>query len=160
MKWAAVVQSALGFTWCFSIAFLFAGFHIQPAPDAGQDPYITQVMVENGLQLAYVLVIPGIILSGAVIWAHSVAEAYRRRDFASVATAGWNTYAQASNMASAAENLPDAFDTVGELFSGDNKGSGLVIALVIFALVGGVFTTYGIVTSARREVRRKQKFGY
>lgn len=77
-----------------------------------------------------------------------------------MATAGWNTYAQASNMASAAENLPDAFDTVGELFSGDNKGSGLVIALVIFALVGGVFTTYGIVTSARREVRRKQKFGY
>ncbi|MFZ5341775.1 MAG: hypothetical protein ACOZBL_04490 [Patescibacteria group bacterium] len=98
----------------------------------------------------YLMIIIPALGSGMVIWVHSLVEAWKRRDFASIGTAAWNTFAQAHNTYSAISDIPEALSSVGKIFSskdGDSKGKGglLIILIVILAILGGIITTYVLI---------------
>jgi hypothetical protein len=109
--------------------------------------------MQSIFSLWYVAVIFPILGSGIAIWAHSIRVAFHKRDFASIAAAGWNTYAQISNTVSAVNNLGGAFGDVGKLFGsalggkGDskNKVAILAIMLVVISLVAGFMIALGLV---------------
>ncbi len=108
--------------------------------------------LKAGLSLGYLVTVPGLLFSGLFIWIHSLVEAWRRRDLASMGVAGWNTFAQLHNTYSAMRGMPEAWGTVTDFFGsaskgGDAKGKGglLVILLVVLAIIGGILTTWGII---------------
>jgi hypothetical protein len=150
--WSAVVQSGVGFSMpiLLGLAYLTTSYLT-----TGEKPSITPeeaaAFMQGIFSMWYVAVILPILGSGLAIWAHSLRMAYQRRDFASIATAGWNTFAQIHNTVSAVNNLGGALGNVGELFKIANKGSGknklflIAIALVVTSLVGGFLIAFGLV---------------
>ncbi len=145
--WCAAIMSASGFTWCYLIVLALV---------ARTTGYLEPQYVQTALEIGYVIIIIPIIGSGLGIWIDSVTTAWRRRDFASVATAGWNTYAQAHNVYQAASTLPGIFSHLGDVFDGgdsdDKKSKAIlfVFLLVLVALCGGVLTTVLIIRSTAR----------
>ena len=151
--WSAVIQSGVGFSMPILIILAYIA---QAILTNGEKPTLTpeegRQMMQGIFSLWYVAVIFPVLGSGLAIWAHSLREAYRRRDFASMATAGWNTFAQISNTISAANNLGGALGDVGKLF-GDLVGKGdskskvatLAIAIAILSIVAGFLIAFGLV---------------
>lgn len=151
VTWCAVVMSACGFTWCYLTLLTMVAVGTETlTPEQGL------VMFELG----YLVILLPLLGSGLGIWAHSIAEAYRRRSFGSIAVAGWNTYAQAQNMFDAARHAPGILRHVMDaLGSGgkrrgkkDEAGAVLIVLLVILAVCGGALTTAAIVRWADRRV--------
>ena len=147
LLWCGIIQSGVGFSMPIllvlaysSVAYLTSGVDPTLSPAEGAE------VMQAIFSLWYVAVIFPILGSGLAIWAHSVREAYKRRDFGSIAVAGWNSYAQIHNTVSAVNNLGGALGNVGSLFKGggDKKGA-LVIAIVAIALVGGFMIAFGLV---------------
>jgi hypothetical protein len=146
LTWCGLVMAACGFTWCYVAVFALAGqaFHL-----------LTDRQATVVFELGYLIIILPILGSGLAIWADSVARAWRERSFGSTAVAGWNTYAQASNMWHAAKDAPGVFSSVKDFFASDdedNGGRALVLLLVILALAAGILTTAGIARWADRQV--------
>lgn len=155
LLWSGIIQSGVGFSMPIllglaygSVAFLTNGESPVLTPDQGQQ------VLKAIFSLWYVAVIFPILGSGLAIWAHSVRAAYERRDFASIATAGWNTFAQIHNTIDVFQNIGGALGNVGDLFSGalegdsdDAKGKVIivVILIVLVALVGGFMIAFGLV---------------
>ncbi|MBM3261116.1 hypothetical protein FJY93_01720 [Candidatus Kaiserbacteria bacterium] len=152
--WSGVIQSVVGFSMPILLVLAYGAVAVLTS---GQPPYLT---LEEGRQfmdgifsLWYLAVIFPVLGSGLAIWAHSLRAAYQRRDFASIATAGWNTYAQISNTLNAYQHVGGAFNSVGQLFSGvlSSKDSGkaklafLALIIVVLALVAGVIITFTLV---------------
>jgi hypothetical protein len=138
MVWMGWLQSSLGFTLCYVILLAFL------AKSAG---YIDAQAMEATLSLGYLVVIPGILLSGTFIWIDSLVQAWRRRDLPSIGTAAWNTFAELHNTYSAVSGIGGALKSVGSMFKGadsdDAKGAA-VVAMVLIALVAvaaGFITT-------------------
>ncbi len=166
--WSAVIQSGVGFSMPIllvlaygSSVFLTSGAEPMLTPEEAKE------MMQAIFSLWYVAVIFPILGSGLAIWAHSLREAYRRRDFASIATAGWNSFAQIHNTVSAVNNIGGALGNVGELFGkalegkGDGKGKVaiLVILLVVIAIVAGFMIAFGLVRYfANRAESRIEEF--
>jgi hypothetical protein len=147
MAWAGWLMSGSGFSWCFLLPLLLGAYYLQPMKP-GVPPAITPELVQQGLSLGYLILIPGILLSGFMIWVDSVVTAWRRRDFASVGVASWNTFAQVHNTYSAVQGLPEVLGDVGSLFKGGDgksKAGLLIIILVIVAIIAGFLTTSAIV---------------
>jgi hypothetical protein len=138
MCWMGWLQSALGFTWCY-VLIIVLFLH-----GAGS---INTATVDATLDLAYVVLFPGLFISGTFIWIESLVIAWRRRDLPSIATATWNTFAEIHNAYSAVEGMGGALKSVGSLFSDidddDIKGIAIVavVAIVLAALAGGFLTT-------------------
>lgn len=157
--WSGAVMSASGFSWCYLIALLLGAFTTQPywiplAREILEEPQLTQLLtaeaVTAGLSLGYLVLIPGILLSGLVIWVHSLVAAWRRRDLPSMGVAAWNTYAQVHNTMGAMRGMPEAADAVKSFFAprgGSRNGAAavVVLALVVLALLAGVLTTWAII---------------
>ncbi len=152
--WSAVIQSGVGFSMPILIVLAYASsVFLTSGAEPTLSPEQAKEMMQSIFSLWYVAVIFPILGSGLAIWAHSLREAYRRRDFASIATAGWNSYAQIHNTVSAVNNLGGALGNVGELFGsalggkGDGKGKVaiLVILLVVVSLVAGFMIAFGLV---------------
>lgn len=148
LAWSGAVMSACGFTYVYLILL---------AVGAGALGYLTPEYVQGALELGYVVVILPILGSGMVIWVDSVQTAWRERSFGSVAGAAWNTFAQGSNMYHAAKDLPGIFSHLGKLFDSDSKDDDakgqlllLMVLIVVFALAGGVLTTYSILQKSAR----------
>lgn len=149
MTWMAAIQSACGFTWCYLIVLLLgaSGFGFLPAH-----------WVKIGLELGYVIVVPGILFSGLMITVDSWARAYREGGVLNYGVAAYNTYAQYHNTMSAVSSMGEALGDIFEAFAGggskssssddDNGGAAalLVIVLVVFALSGGIVTTATIIS--------------
>ena len=151
---SAVIQSGVGFSMPILLVLAFASSaFLTSGAEPTLSPEEAKEMMQAIFSLWYVAVIFPILGSGLAIWAHSLREAYRRRDFASIATAGWNSFAQIHNTVSAVNNLGGALGNVGELFSkalggkGDGKGKVaiLVILLVGISLVAGFMIAFGLV---------------
>lgn len=138
MCWMGWLQSALGFTWCYVLMIVLFAY------GAGS---INAATVDATINLAYVVLFPGLFISGTFIWIESLVIAWRRRDLPSIATATWNTFAEVHNAYSAVEGMGGAMKSVGSLFSDpdeDNiKGIAVVavIAIVLAALAGGFLAT-------------------
>lgn len=165
MAWMGGIMSASGFTWCYLVVLLFGAYYAQPAfVEPGEPLPLTPEHIRGGFALGYLIIIPGVLFSGLMIWIDSLVQAWSRRDLPSMGAAAWNTFAQAHNTYSAMEGIPEALGQVGKLFSskGDDKGKGLVliILLVVIAVLSGILTTVAIVKHyagtrpipARREV--------
>lgn len=157
MAYMGWIMSASGFTWCYLIIAGFSTYYIQfaflKADDSGVvDPLITWAHLEAGFSLGYLILIPGILFSGLMIWVDSMVQAYQRRDFASIGRATWNTYAQIHNTYSAMRGAPEAFEKVFDVFlgkgnsrNGKGKGAMLMLMIVVLAIIAGVLTTWSIV---------------
>jgi hypothetical protein len=155
MAWMGAIMSASGFTWCYLIVLLLGGYYLQfgflkPDAQGVVHPLITLDHVQGGFALGYLIIIPGILFSGLMIWVDSMIQAWKRRDFASVGTAAWNTFAQIHNTYSAMRGVPEAIGKVSEVFLGkgsksDKKGAVIVLLLVILAVISGVLTTMSII---------------
>jgi hypothetical protein len=149
--WAGAVMSAAGFSWCYLVFVSLVAAASLPLR------YI-QIAQEAG----YLLIIFSVLISGAVIWVQSLLTAWRRRDTASVAIAGWNTFAMAENTADAVKTLPEILK---DLFSagadGDSDGEEklLYFAFLIAALVLsiGVLTTAEIIGHTARKYAQYAK---
>jgi hypothetical protein len=138
MCWMGWLQSALGFTWCYAlIVVLFAR----------SGGYIDDTTTKATIDLAYVVLFPGLFISGTFIWIESLVIAWRQRDLPSIAVASWNTFAEIHNAYSAVEGMGGAVKSLGSLFSvaddDDIKGVALAfaIAVVLAALAAGFLTT-------------------
>ncbi len=148
ITWCGAIMAACGFTWCFTTIL---------AMIAGSTGWLPMSYVRTVMELGYVIVIAPILGSGLGIWIHSVTVAWRRRDFPSMAVAGWNTFAQIHNTYEAARVLPGILGNLREVFSGsdndDVKAKALmaVVLLVSLAVAGGVLLTVYIVRSTARE---------
>jgi hypothetical protein len=148
--WSAAVMSASGFTWCYLFVL---------AMGAQASGYLEQEYVVLMLKLGYVVIILPILGSGMAIWIDSLTTAWRRRSFADISIAGWNTYAQVHNTYSAARALPGMLGDIADAFkprkrsSDDAKGAALVLVvlLVVLAVCGGVLTTTLIIRSTARK---------
>jgi hypothetical protein len=141
VAWAGAIMSALGFTWCYltllSVLGAALGFWSGNVADAA-------------LSLGYIVIVLGVLSSGAVIMLDSWAAAYRRHSITNLGVAGYNTFAEAYNAYSAVSGLPAAFhEVVSSLRGGDRDRSlglsGVVLGLVLFVLLAGVMTTSMII---------------
>ena len=158
--WSGAIQSGVGFSMPILIALAFTAAKVLTG---GEESYLTpneaKEMMQAIFNLWYVAVIFPILGTGLAITAHSLKVAYERRDFASVGTAAWNTFAQVHNTWGAVENLGGAFGNLGEFFGKalGGKGDGrakvaiLVVLLVVLALVGGFMIAFGLIRYFGRE---------
>ena len=154
MNWMGTIMSATGFSWCYLLVLMLGGYHAQSYfLKSGQAPILTERAVLAGINLGYVILVPGFLFSGTMIWLDSVVRAWRDRDLSSVGTAAWNSYAELHNTFSAYSGISGAVDSVMDFFKksdddDDLKGTAIliVVLLVAFALIGGVLTTWGIIS--------------
>lgn len=143
MTWMGAIMAAVGFSWCYLIILALG------AQSLG---YLDAKGMKLALELGYIILVPLVLFSGFFIWIDSVVQAWRQRDFASIGTAAWNTFAQVHNTYSAINGFGGAFSDIFEGFSGDADEDSvkalpllLIVAIVAFALAGGVITTVAIV---------------
>ncbi len=143
MTWMGAVMAAVGFSWCYLIVIALGAHELG---------YLDKDATRVALQLGYIILIPLVLFSGFFIWIDSVVQAWRQRDFASIGTAAWNTFAQAHNTYSAINGFGEAFGDVFKAFTSDADEDTvkalpllLIVVIVAFALIGGVITTVAIV---------------
>jgi hypothetical protein len=161
--WSGYLMAVAGFSWCFLIPLALLAY---VNGWYGFDLHALKAC----LDLGYLIIAPVILFAGVFIWVDSLIEAWRRRTLGSIATAGWNTFAQISNTIDVLENYVPAFNNVWSFFSScfSNNDDGkdedgntataklamLVIALVAASLVAGFLLATAIVfTTARKEAR-------
>jgi hypothetical protein len=144
MCWCGAVMSASGFTWCYLLLLGVVAFQFQ---------LIDQTQLEVAFNLGYILLIPGILLSGLLITVDSWARAFRRGGFLNYGVAVYNTYAQIHNTYSAITSFGRAFRSVSTFFGDrrsrsdreDRGGAVIVVVFVLLALAGGILTTTFII---------------
>lgn len=160
--WSVAIMSALGFTY----VFMFIGgagavaWDISAHSGPGQHLWFTEEMINGYASLAYILVWPGIVGSGLVMTIHSWKVARAEGGARNYMVAGYNTFAQAWNVIDGIRFLPDAFGKVGGLFKGDskNKGSLVLLMILLVSLVAGILLTRLILLSSARATM--QRWGY
>ena len=137
MCWMGWLMSALGFTWCYVMIL---------AVLAHGSGYIDARQMEAAVSLGYLVVLPGILVSGLFIWTDSVVQAWHRRDLPSIGIATWNTFAEIHNVYSAVRGIGPALKSVGSLFSDADEdeakiGVIIVVVLIVVAAVAAGFVT-------------------
>ncbi len=152
------IQAIFGFTMVYSyIVMLLAPIFMQAK---GVDPEFIADFELLTSNMVYLLVAVPIIGSGFRIWFTSLRNAWEQRSLRTIATAGWNSYAQIHNTISFARNAPSACKTIGSFFGGSkkrrsSKNDGAIIMLailvVVLALLGGYFTANAIMRKADAE---------
>jgi len=158
MTWMGAVMSACGFTWCYVFILLVSVYFgqfalIKPDSSGNITPFFTTDAIQAGFSLGYIIIIPGLLFSGLMIWVDSLVQAWRRRDLPSMGVAAWNTYAQIHNTYSAMRGVPEAIESISKFFFGgrDSRNSGkgavglVLIFIVVLACCSGILTTWGII---------------
>ena len=156
------IQAIFGFTLCYCyILMLIAPFFLRYF---GADEEFIADFESLTSSLAYLVIVTPIVGSGFRIWFTSLKNAWEQRSLRTIATAGWNSYAQIRNTIHFARTAPTAFENVCSFFdlgssksskrrSSKNNGAVLLLAilLVVLALLGGYFTANAIMRSADAE---------
>jgi hypothetical protein len=145
MAWMGAIMSASGFSWCYLFLLVLGGHAM-----GWFDDQVTSV----ALSLGYLVLIPGMLLSGLMIMLDSWRRAFRNGGILNYGVAAYNTYAQIHNTMSAINSIGPALRNVTDFFGGrdrDSRSSGdddarglmilLVIIIVVVALLAGVMTT-------------------
>ena len=153
MNWMGAIMSASGFSWCYLVMLTCGFYYAQPYFIGDHKPYLNVKAVVAAFNIGYLVLIPGILFAGLMIWLDSLIQAWQRRDLSSFGVAAWNTYAQVHNTYSAYSGIGGAFDSVGDFLKGgddddDGKSVAVILVLVIvaMAIAGGVLTTWAIVS--------------
>lgn len=138
MTWMGAIMAASGLSWCILILLIFLFMA------GGQ---LTPDWAQAGLDLGYVLIVPGILFSGLMITIDSWARAFRTRGILNYGVAGYNSLAQIYNTYHAVRGMGPAFAKVMEVFFGKGKKDGrvLVLILVVLALGSGILITAAII---------------
>lgn len=149
--WSAIIQSTVGFSMPILLAEAFGlqALHLIPA-----------VVSKLSLHLWYAMVILPVIGTALVLTAYSWIEAWKRRDFVSTATAAWNTYATASDIAHMGSGLSNAFSAIGDAFDSDDEGGavvGLALIIAIVAVCGGALVTYALLDAHKAPARARTR---
>lgn len=136
MAWCGAIISAVGFTYCYSIIITMGLLMTNT---------ISEQIAQYVFNLTYLLVVVPIIGAGLIVTINSWIMFARERSLKNLGVASWNTFAQAFNMYNALDGVPSAFSSISDLFDfdgdSDNAKSMIVIAIVLFAVVGGIATT-------------------
>lgn len=139
MTWMGAIMAASGLSWCILIVLILG------AVSLGK---ITPNWGEVGLDLGYILIIPGILFSGLMITVDSWARAFRTKKILDFGLAGYNSFAQIYNTYHAIQGMGPAFAKVfSAFFGGKGKKSGatVVLFLVVIALGSGIIITAAII---------------
>lgn len=163
--WSSATMSACGFTWVYLmiLGLIASGLrHATWLADVSYLKFATELppsFLTAMINLGYLVIIVPVLGSGLVLMVQSWAVAYRRRNFGDVAAAGWNTFANIYNFASAIDAVPQAISSVIDFFSGDDEEDGwALVTLVIMAACAGIFTTTMVIKwSARNHVEEMQQ---
>lgn len=161
MAWMGYVQAIAGFSYCFLIPLVLLAYSQHWLGFGVRE-------VSMSLKLGYLIIAPAIVVSGLFIWIDSLIHAWREKTLTSFATAGWNTYAQLTNMYDLAVNAkPFALEVFGYFTEGFSDGDDedrdsakgrlvlLVLGLVVLSLVLGWLAAAAISgAAARSEARR------
>lgn len=162
MNWMGAIMSAAGFTWCYTLLACFVGGGLTHEVNGQIVPYLSAVQVNAVVSAGYLVVIFPILGSGLAITIHSWVTFYRNRSFANGAIAGYNTFADLYNTYNAFREVPTAWGSVTKFFKGDSdeKGKLVVLAIVVFAALAGILTTYTILTTTARGTARDRALKY
>jgi hypothetical protein len=165
MSWMGAVMAAVGFTWCYMVPLGFVAATVPFTDEASgvSAPLLSMDQLSVFFDLAYLVLIFPLVGSGMAIMTHSWRVFAHDRSLRNGATAGWNTFAQIHNFYSAIEHVPLAMDNVGDFFSGssDDDGKGrLILILVTVAVLGGILTTYLIISRTARSTVRERLWKY
>lgn len=127
VTWSSLIMSVCGF---LTVTAVICGFI---SLSAG---WIDHRGLEALFSLNYLMIIFPVLGTGAIITIHSWIRAYKERDFGSIATAGYNTFAQGYNTFNAANGgVSSAFSNVTEFFtSGDDDDAKTAIGKVAVLL--------------------------
>jgi hypothetical protein len=141
VAWAGAAMSALGFTWCYLIVLAVVGVGLS---------WWSSDTANAALSLGSIVIVLGVISSGAVILLDSWASAYRHRGVGDFGVAGYNTFAEMYNTYNAVSGLPAAFHAVVSSVRGGSRDRdlgvvGVLLGLVLVVLFGGVMTTAMII---------------
>lgn len=140
LVWCGVIQSVVGFSSVFLLAFTYVAYALHYLPKEG---------IQYVMSLWYVLVIVPAIGSGLIITIHSWREAWRTRSMTDMGIAAWNTFAQAHNVYTAFDGVPSAFSSLGNLFRSDSDSddslAALVFLIVVLALGSSIVLTYMLI---------------
>ena len=152
------IQAIFGFTMVYSYILMLIAPVLMRAKGVDES-FIADFEVLTG-NLTYLLVAIPIIGSGFRIWFTSLKSAWEQRSLRTIATAGWNSYAQIHNTISFARNAPSALKSISSFFGGSKKRNSskndgaivmFAILVVIAALLGGYFTANAIMRKADAE---------
>lgn len=152
------IQAIFGFTMVYSYVLMLIAPVLMRAKGVDEG-FIADFEVLAG-NLTYLLVAIPIIGSGFRIWFTSLKSAWEQRSLRTIATAGWNSYAQIHNTISFARNAPSALKSISSFFGGSKKRNSskndgaivmFAILVVIVALLGGYFTANAIMRKADAE---------
>lgn len=152
------IQAIFGFTMVYSYVLMLIAPVLMRAKGVDEG-FIADFEILTG-NLTYLLVAIPIIGSGFRIWFTSLKSAWEQRSLRTIATAGWNSYAQIHNTISFARNAPSALKSISSFFGGSkkrssNKNDGAIIMfailVVVVALLGGYFTANAIMRKADAE---------
>ena len=167
------IQAIFGFTMVYSYVLMLIAPVLMRAKGVDES-FIADFKILTG-NLTYLLVAIPIIGSGFRIWFTSLKSAWEQRSLRTIATAGWNSYAQIHNTISFARNAPSALKSISSFFGGNKKRSSskndgaiimFAILVVVVALLGGYFTANAIMRKADAEfdgcddfLRRHPEYG-
>lgn len=161
MNWMGAIMSAAGFTWCYTILACFVGSQFTHEVDGQMVPYLTSIEVTAVAEAGYLVVIGPILGSGLAITVHSWVTFLRKRSLANAAVTGYNTFAQLYNMYEATQVIPSVTSHLSKFFkSDDNNSKNLVLMIVLGAVLGGILTTYAIISSVARHTAFERSLRY
>jgi hypothetical protein len=134
LAWCGAIQAAVGFSSVIMLLLVFSAY---------ATGYLPVKYADGAASLWYLLVVFPAIGTGLIITVHSLITAWRERSIANMGVAAWNTFASGMNLYNAFSDVPDAFDKVSDMFSGDKDDQkvALVILIVAIAIGGGILIT-------------------
>lgn len=147
-NWMGYLMTVAGLCFCILIP---------EALIAREFEWISARAAEVLVKAGYVVFGGVIVFAGLFVWVDSVAHAVKDRSLTSVASAGWNSFAQASNMIDYARNVQDCSGDVLAFFSSDDghddNSHTLVALLFLLAVAGGWLIAHAITSHlVRREL--------
>jgi hypothetical protein len=142
IAWAGAVMTAIGFTYTYLMVFAFGSYYTHAFGFGEEELKLT-------MEIGFVVIVPGILVSGFLIWLDSWKRAFQEGGFVNYGVAVYNTWAQYHNTMAAingwGEAVGDISKAVGNAMSEseDAKGALVIfcIALVVAAVSLGILTT-------------------
>lgn len=139
MAWMGAIMAASGLSWVILFLLVLGTVSLGKLPaDWGL----------VGMDLGYILIVPGVLFSGLMIAIDSWARAYRTRKVLDLGVAGYNSFAETYNAYHAVQGMGPAFRKVFDAFfggKGKKNGGMLVLFLVVVALGAGALITAAII---------------
>ncbi|CAJ0895881.1 hypothetical protein R77569_04542 [Ralstonia mannitolilytica] len=135
LAWCGAIQAAIGFSCVIGAVLGALSIHFG---------FLSDKAAVQAMSLWYLLVIVPAIGSGLIMTIQAWIVAFRERSILSMGVAAYDTLAQAHNMIGAFRNIGSVWGDVADLFSGEDDEPSvavLVVALVAFALAGGILLT-------------------